>query len=334
VGCTYSISLQIERIRYAVEFVHPTRSRQHAAECSQKRPIRGRQLRTSYLALQHAQLMTKQQDLDLLLPFGATAEHRQFQQPPQRPVKKRQNDTLRAARHGRRPYRSGAELTRQSDSRCNRVFGTHTPSQGKLSRWSHKPIPVWPGSPLARKCASAAPIGGGYASERTPPGSHSRRASSHLLMAALALESSAFEHAQPVPSRYTCDGDDVSPPLRWANLPEEARSLALLVDDPDAPRGVFTHWLAWGLDPGRGGLGEGEAAPRRGAKRLRNGRLPRTLPTAGTRAASLLLSPLRARLRSRARSGCGKARAGAGNRGARASGGRARRYLRAVAELA
>jgi hypothetical protein len=81
----------------------PRRSRQQSAERSQKRPIRRSQLRKSYLALQHAQLMTEQQDLDLLLPFGATAEHHQFQQPSQRPVKKRQNDTLRAARHGRRP---------------------------------------------------------------------------------------------------------------------------------------------------------------------------------------------------------------------------------------
>jgi Raf kinase inhibitor-like YbhB/YbcL family protein len=79
-----------------------------------------------------------------------------------------------------------------------------------------------------------------------------------------ALESSAFEHAQPIPNRYTCDGDDVSPPLGWANVPEEARSLALLVDDSDAPRGVFTHWVAWGLDPGTGGLGEGEAGPGEG----------------------------------------------------------------------
>jgi phosphatidylethanolamine-binding protein (PEBP) family uncharacterized protein len=79
-------------------------------------------------------------------------------------------------------------------------------------------------------------------------------------MAALALESSVFEYSRAIPSRYTCDGDDVSPPLRWANVPEEARSLALLVDDPDAPRGVFTHWVARGLDGGTGGLCEGEAA--------------------------------------------------------------------------
>jgi Raf kinase inhibitor-like YbhB/YbcL family protein len=83
-------------------------------------------------------------------------------------------------------------------------------------------------------------------------------------MADFALESSAFGHAQPIPNRYTCDGEDLSPPLRWVNVPEEARSLALVVDDPDAPRGVFTHWVAWGLDPGAAGLGEGEAAPSEG----------------------------------------------------------------------
>ena len=78
-------------------------------------------------------------------------------------------------------------------------------------------------------------------------------------MADFALESSAFDHVQPIPRRYACDGEDLSPPLRWANVPDEARSLALLVDDPDAPSGVFTHWVAWGLDPAAGGLGEGEA---------------------------------------------------------------------------
>jgi Raf kinase inhibitor-like YbhB/YbcL family protein len=83
-------------------------------------------------------------------------------------------------------------------------------------------------------------------------------------MADFALESTAFGHAQRIPKQYTCDGDDLSPPLRWADAPEEAESLALVVDDPDAPSGVFTHWVAWGLDPGTGGLGEGEAAPSEG----------------------------------------------------------------------
>jgi hypothetical protein len=76
-----------------------------------------------------------------------------------------------------------------------------------------------------------------------------------------ALSSSAFGPAQPIPARHTCEGEDVSPPLAWSEVPAGARSLALIVDDPDAPAGTFTHWLAWGLDPGRGGLGEGEAAP-------------------------------------------------------------------------
>ena len=83
-------------------------------------------------------------------------------------------------------------------------------------------------------------------------------------MAEFALESSAFEHAQAIPKRHTCDGEDLSPPLHWTNVPDEARSLVLLFDDPDAPSGVFTHWVAWGLDPGVGGLGEGEAAPSEG----------------------------------------------------------------------
>jgi Raf kinase inhibitor-like YbhB/YbcL family protein len=83
-------------------------------------------------------------------------------------------------------------------------------------------------------------------------------------MGEFALESSAFENAQAIPTRHSCEGEDVSPPLRWSNLPDGTRSLALIADDPDAPAGVFTHWLAWGLDPAAEGLGEGESAPREG----------------------------------------------------------------------
>jgi phosphatidylethanolamine-binding protein (PEBP) family uncharacterized protein len=60
-------------------------------------------------------------------------------------------------------------------------------------------------------------------------------------MSDFVLESIAFDHAQPIPSRHTCDSEDLSPPLRWANVPDGARALALIVDDPDAPRGVFAH---------------------------------------------------------------------------------------------
>jgi Raf kinase inhibitor-like YbhB/YbcL family protein len=83
-------------------------------------------------------------------------------------------------------------------------------------------------------------------------------------MDAFALESGAFENAQAIPSRHSCEGEDVSPPLRWTNVPEGTRSLAFVVDDPDAPGGVFTHWIAWGLDPTAEGLSEGEPAPSEG----------------------------------------------------------------------
>jgi Raf kinase inhibitor-like YbhB/YbcL family protein len=75
------------------------------------------------------------------------------------------------------------------------------------------------------------------------------------------LSSSAFEHGAAVPRRHTCDGEDASPALAWSGVPEGTRSLALVVDDPDAPGRTFLHWLAWGLDPEAGSLEEGEAAP-------------------------------------------------------------------------
>ena len=85
--------------------------------------------------------------------------------------------------------------------------------------------------------------------------------SSLLGVADFALQSGAFEHGGPIPGRHSCEGEDLSPPLYWSGAPDGTRSLALVVDDPDAPAGTFTHWLGWGLDPGAEGLGEGEAAP-------------------------------------------------------------------------
>ena len=82
---------------------------------------------------------------------------------------------------------------------------------------------------------------------------------------ALALSSDAFEHGSAIPRRHTCEGEDLSPALNWEGVPDGARSLALICDDPDAPSGTFTHWVAWGIDPGAQGLREGEAAPREGS---------------------------------------------------------------------
>ena len=68
---------------------------------------------------------------------------------------------------------------------------------------------------------------------------------------------SAVVEGEAIDPRYTCDGDDVSPALAWEDIPAEATELVLLVEDPDAPGGTFTHWLAYGLDPGETALPEG-----------------------------------------------------------------------------
>jgi Raf kinase inhibitor-like YbhB/YbcL family protein len=52
-----------------------------------------------------------------------------------------------------------------------------------------------------------------------------------------------------LPAKYTCDGKGVNPPLEISDIPQEAKSLALIMDDPDAPRGTFTHWLVWNIHP-------------------------------------------------------------------------------------
>ena len=78
-------------------------------------------------------------------------------------------------------------------------------------------------------------------------------------MAALTLTSSAFADGGRIPQRHTCDGEDVSPPLRWSDPPAETRSLAIVVDDPDAPGDVWSHWVVWGIDPSVRELAEGHA---------------------------------------------------------------------------
>jgi hypothetical protein len=70
--------------------------------------------------------------------------------------------------------------------------------------------------------------------------------------------SSVFENNGKIPKKYTCDGANVSPPLKISNVPKNAKSLALILDDPDAPSGTFTHWVAFGISPKKTQFVEGE----------------------------------------------------------------------------
>ncbi|MHB1142520.1 MAG: YbhB/YbcL family Raf kinase inhibitor-like protein [Sulfuricaulis sp.] len=81
----------------------------------------------------------------------------------------------------------------------------------------------------------------------------------------LTLTSTAFRHRGEIPSRYTCDGDDISPPLAWSGVPSGVKSLVLIVDDPDAPdpkapKMTWVHWLLYNIPPTATGLPEQVAA--------------------------------------------------------------------------
>jgi hypothetical protein len=66
----------------------------------------------------------------------------------------------------------------------------------------------------------------------------------------MRLTSAAFENGGRIPSTYTCDGEDISPPLEFHDVPQESVSLALVMDDPDAPNGTWDHWLVWNIPGG------------------------------------------------------------------------------------
>jgi Raf kinase inhibitor-like YbhB/YbcL family protein len=65
----------------------------------------------------------------------------------------------------------------------------------------------------------------------------------------MKLASPDFSEGSSIPERFTCDGEEISPTLKIDEVPQAAKSLLLIVDDPDAPRGTFTHWLIWNLNP-------------------------------------------------------------------------------------
>ncbi len=74
----------------------------------------------------------------------------------------------------------------------------------------------------------------------------------------MKITSPAFNEGKKIPPSYTCDGDDKSPELVISDIPESAKSLALIMDDPDAPAGTWVHWVVWNMDPGTTRIAEGE----------------------------------------------------------------------------
>ncbi|MBI4487930.1 MAG: YbhB/YbcL family Raf kinase inhibitor-like protein [Deltaproteobacteria bacterium] len=74
---------------------------------------------------------------------------------------------------------------------------------------------------------------------------------------AMELKNSAFQNGADIPRKYTCDGTDVSPPLRWENSPPGTKTFALIADDPDAPVGTWVHWVIYDLPPETRELAEG-----------------------------------------------------------------------------
>jgi Raf kinase inhibitor-like YbhB/YbcL family protein len=77
--------------------------------------------------------------------------------------------------------------------------------------------------------------------------------------ARMKITSSAFQEGADIPSKFTCDGADTSPGLQIADVPSGAKSLALIIDDPDAPSGLFTHWIVWNISPQTSAIEEGSA---------------------------------------------------------------------------
>ncbi len=76
------------------------------------------------------------------------------------------------------------------------------------------------------------------------------------LQGGMMIASPAFQDGQRIPFRYTCDGENISPPLTWSGAPAETKTYALIVDDPDAPIGVFTHWVVFNIPASSSGLHE------------------------------------------------------------------------------
>jgi len=87
----------------------------------------------------------------------------------------------------------------------------------------------------------------------------------------LKLTSTVFEQGQYIPRKYTGEGINISPPLQWSAPPEGTQSIALFCEDPDAPSGLWIHWVAWNIAPNKTGLPEGVPAEKASADGMKQG---------------------------------------------------------------
>lgn len=79
--------------------------------------------------------------------------------------------------------------------------------------------------------------------------------------AAMKISTRAFSERRPIPERFTADGKNANPPLVVSGVPKDAKSLVLIVDDPDVPMGAWTHWIVWNMNPGTTVISE-DSVPR------------------------------------------------------------------------
>ncbi len=97
----------------------------------------------------------------------------------------------------------------------------------------------------------------------------------------MSVKSPAFAANGFIPARYTCEGSNISPPLVIDNIPEETRTLALIVEDPDAPGGTFDHWVMWNIPPD-GRIEEDSAPGREGKNSAQENKFYAPCPPSGT----------------------------------------------------
>ena len=83
-------------------------------------------------------------------------------------------------------------------------------------------------------------------------------AATQTAVKAITITSAAFKDQGAIPKKYGCSGESISPPLSFSGIPREAKSLVLILTDPDAPGGLFTHWVVWNIPPADASIGEGQ----------------------------------------------------------------------------